>query len=278
MADEETSLATTGQSAGTAADATTPAGTGGENGQSPATAQTTTTPGTAAASGEDTFFDPTTLDANLVPAYKQMQRAFSKKMEEVKAGRQKIEAYDAFSRDPLGQIQAMASRLGYKLSRADAAAVADAAAGSGPWEPQTWDEVMTKAEERSYKRVMAEIAPALAEVQTVKRASIERMLDESCPDWRQYEDEMTALLNEHPTLAREPAKLYRLALPPEVLETRATQAALKKLQGKVDASKVGGTSTTKTPAASVPDKAMSFNEAVQYAKARLAEQGMRAPT
>jgi hypothetical protein len=275
MADEGTTTVQDGQPTGTAAPATTTQpGPAGGDGQPSATAATTTTSGTPAASGEDTFFDPKDLDPALVPAYKNMQRTFGKKMEEIKAHRQKIDAYDNFQKDPIGQIQAMASRMGYKLTRAEAAAAADAAGGEGKpatWQPQTWDEVMEKAT----AKVMEKLSPVFTELQSIKKSSLEKLLDESAPDWRQYEDEMTSLLTEHPTLAKDPVKLYRLALPPEILETRATQAALKKLQAKTDSSKVQGASTTKASTTAIPDKAVSFNEAVNIARQQLAEKGIK---
>lgn len=276
MADEGTVTVQTGEPEGTA-QATTQTGTADGQGQPSATATTTNASGTAAASEEDTFFNPQDLKTPAEQAaYKSMQRSYSKKMEAIKAARAKIDAYDQFGRDPVGTLQAMASRMGFKLTRAEAEAAASAAGaeGTAAWEPKTWDEVMSRAEER----IMQRINPLLSDVAAVKKQSLEKMLDESCPDWRQYEDEMTGLLHEHPTLAKDPVKLYRLALPPEVLETRATQAALKKLQGKVDAGKVQGTSTTKPSTAANPDKPLTFNEAVNFAKAKLAEQGIRPPT
>lgn len=274
MADAGTTAAPAGQPDGTP-QGTTPAGTASGEGQPQATSTTTKPSGTADASGEDTFFDPKDLDPALMPAYKNMQKAFSKKTEALKEHRQKIEAYDQFAKDPLGTIQTYASRLGYKLTQAEAQAVADGAAAqaSGDWQPQTWGEVMAKAKEE----VLKELSPVFNELQTMKKSNIEKLLDENAPDWREHEEEMISLLRAHPTLASDPVKLYRLALPPEVLETRATQAALKKLQAKTDASKVGGTSTTKTTP-QVPDKAMSFNDAVEYAKRQLAEQGIKGPS
>lgn len=275
MADEGTTTVQDGQPAGTAAPATTTQpGPAGGDGQPSATATTTTTSGTSAASGEDTFFDPKDLDPALVPAYKNMQRVFGKKMEEIKAHRQKIDAYDAFSKDPIGQIQSMASRMGFKLTRAEAAAAADAAGTEGKpatWQPQTWDEVMEKAT----AKVMEKLSPVFNELQTMKKQNLEKILDESAPDWREHEDKMVSLLQAHPTLASDPVMLYRLALPPEVLETRATQAALKKLQAKTDSSKVGGTSTIKASTVTIPDKPMSFNEAVNVARQQLAEKGLK---
>ncbi len=273
MANEGTTAAPVGQPEGTP-QGTTPTGTTSGEGQPSATATTTTPQGTTAASGEDTFFDPKDLAPELMPAYKNMQKAFSKKMEGVKEHRQKIEAYDQFSKDPLGQIQAMASRMGYKLTRAEAQAVADnTTGGDGDFQPQTWGDVFSKAKEE----IMKDLSPVISEFQTMKKNTMEKLLDDNAPDWREHEEEMITLLREHPTLARDPVKLYRLALPPEVLETRATQAALKKLQDKTNSSKIGGTSTTKQSAPALPDK-MSFNDAVAYAKQKLAEQGIKGPT
>jgi hypothetical protein len=257
---------------------TTEAGTGKADGQPGATDQTTQSSGTEAGKGEEeTFFDPKDLDPALAPAYKQMQKAFTKKMEAIKKDRSKIEAYDAYSKDPVGQMQQMAARMGYKLTRAEAAAAVkeggDGETGTEEWQPKTWNDVFQKATQV----IMEKLNPVLADVQATKRMNVEKLLDDSAPDWRQYEDEMTALLADHPTLAKDPVKLYRLALPPEVLETRATQAALKKLQGKVDASRVSGTSTTKATGTALPDKPVSFQEAVEAARKSLAEQGLKPP-
>jgi hypothetical protein len=279
MADEGTGTVQDGQPAGTAAPAVTtqPAGTSDGTGQPGATSQTTNTSGTGDASGEDTFFDPKDLDPALVPAYKNMQKAFGKKMESIKADRQKIDAYDSFSKDPIGQIQTMAARMGYKLTRADAAAIADVGgttqSTSNQWEPKTWDEVMARAKEE----VLKDLSPVFAELQTIKKGNLEKILDESAPDWREHEDAMVTLLQEHPTLAKDPVKLYRLALPPEVLESRAAQAALKKLQTKADGARVSGTSTTKQTPSANPTGPISFQEAVEIARRQLAEKGLRGP-
>jgi len=53
-------------------------------------------------SGEDSFFDPNSLSEELLPAYKQMQGAWTKKTQELAQQRKEVEAYkakaDAFSR------------------------------------------------------------------------------------------------------------------------------------------------------------------------------------
>ncbi len=229
---------------------------------------------------EETFFDPKSVPPELMPAYKEMQKAFSKKTEFISKAKQKIEAYDAFSRDPVGQIQQMAQRLGYKLTRAEAAAVkenAEATPGN-EWEPKNWNEVTEKIGQAVQSKLLEQLSPVISQVQEMRKSNIEKLLDDSAPDWRQYEDDMKANLQSHPSLVNDPVKLYRLSVPQEVLESRATQAALKKLESKVKGAQVGGTSTTtKHQAAGFGEKPLSFNEAVQAAKASLAEQGIYPP-
>lgn len=248
-------------------------------GQPSGQAQTTVSPGPAAATAEETFFDPTTLSPDLVPAYKQMQKAFTKKMQEFSEGKQKAAYYDQFRKDPIGEIQKMAAQMGYRLTRAEAAGAANAATGTGnaPWQPNTWEEVISRAKQEAKQELMREIDPMIGEMKNLKRENTEKLLDDSCPDWRLYEEEMVSNLRAHPSLANDPVKLYRMSLPPEVLESRATQAALRKMQGQVSANRMGGTSTTKQPPAAIPDGPITFNQAVEFARKKLAEQGMRSP-
>lgn len=241
------------------------------------------------ATTEETFFDPKALEGKpeLQAAYKEMQRAFTRKTQEIKAHRQKIEAYDAFSADPIGQMQAMASRMGFKLSRAEAAAAVhdqQQAVADEPVEPKTWEDVRSwskseaqKAAQEARAAIMKELAPVLEEYQTLKKTNIEKALDSEAPDWRTYEDEMMANLKAHPTLVNNPMALYRLSVPPEVLASRAAQAAIKKIETKASGAKASGASTTtKKPKAVEPDRPLSFKESVAWAEAKLAEQGIRA--
>ena len=245
----------------------------------------TTTIGTTAtgtqASSEDTFFDPASIKdkPELMAAYKNMQRDYGKKMEAIKASRQKVEAYDNFNKDPVTNLQNMAKRYGYSLTRAEAAAAASGLV-SGPetsWEPKTWDEVISKTKQETRAEILEELRPIIGEVQSIRKSNIERLLDDNCPDWRQHEDTMMANLKEHPTLVKDPAKLYMMSVPAEVLESRATQKAIKKLQDKADSSQVAGASTTKNKMPDIPDKAMTFQESVAFAKKQLAERGIKAP-
>jgi len=58
-----------------------------------------------------------------------MQAAFTKKMQGLSGDRQKIEAYNQFMQDPIGQMQQVAKQYGYSLTRAEAAAANRRCAG-----------------------------------------------------------------------------------------------------------------------------------------------------
>ena len=96
------------QATGAAPDATA---AGQPDGSTAGASQATTADG--GSTGEDSFFDPKDIQdkPELVAAYKQMQRAFTKKMQGIKDRAGKADAYDAFNRDPIGNMQAMAQRL-----------------------------------------------------------------------------------------------------------------------------------------------------------------------
>ena len=228
---------------------------------------------------EPTFFDPSALSDELKPAYKQMQAAFTKKMQGISGERQKIEAYNQFMADPIGQMQRVAQQYGYSLTRAQAAqAINDQQQQAQNWEPQTWDEVMTKAEERAEQRIMSKLQPFLGNIQKQTAATIERQLSEIDPQWRTYEDDMRAELQQHPTLVNDVAKLYRLSVPEEVLTSRAVQAALAKFQSKTEQAKVSGTTRTSRSEPAPPDLTRmkdsdAFNAAVEIARKKIASGG-----
>ena len=265
---------------GTEGTQTTAEGTQTVKGESSAgQTQETTSKGTQQAA-EDTFFDPRDIEGKpeLQAAYKQMQGAFSKKMEAIKASKQKIEAYDAFAADPVSQLQTMARQYGYSLTRAEAAQQLKETQVSGDWEPKSWDEVIQKAEEGAYQRLLKENEPMYNEVKNLRKTNLESYLDSNAPDWRTYEDDMMKTLREHPTLVNQPMALYKLAIPENVLQSRATQQALKKMQDKGKSAEVSGASTTtKKLGSRMPDKPVTFDEAVKIAEAQLAEQGIRKP-
>lgn len=224
---------------------------------------------------DHSFFDPKAVPPELLPAYKQMQGSYTKKMQAVaeraKLEAQKIAAYDAFSKDPVTALQNMAKQYGFSMTRAEAQAqVAKQEAAEQDWTPQTWDEVLERAEQRAEQRLMQKLAPVLQTVQQQQAQGIEKQLDDADPTWRDHEDEMRANLERYPHLATKLDKLLELSMPREVLEGRAMQAALKKLEAKTRSASVGGKSTTRS-AAPATNKIMSFDESVQAAREALAK-------
>lgn len=230
---------------------------------------------------EETFFDPESIKdkPELMSAYKQMQGEFTKFAKQRKDFMQKVQAYDAFTSNPAQALQELATQYGFTLTRAQAQQMVNNQTqdqNAQKLEPQSWDEVYKTAEERAIASVMKQLQPFLKNVEDTRKSQLETMLDSSCPDWRVYEDRMTETLKSHPTLVNDPVTLYRLSVPPEVLESRATQAALRKLQDKATAAKASPGSTT-NQTATTTKKATSFNEAVANAKAQLEAKGIRAP-
>lgn len=230
----------------------------------------TTTSGTEA---EETFFDPTQVSEELKPAYKLMQRAFSEKTQQLSAGKQKVEMYDRFMQNPVGMIRQLASQYGMTIAEATAAATQQQ---NGQWTPQTWEEVVQKvtekAKEEAKRELLGDLQPLVREVQETKKTQIEKMLDENAPDWKLYEDKMTENLQKHPTLSSDPLLLYEVSLPRNVRESRATQAALKKIESKAKSSQVSGGSMTSN-ASDTPSGPLSFQQAYEFARQKIARGG-----
>jgi len=219
---------------------------------------------------EATFFDPETIKdkPELMAAYKQMQSAFTKKSQSYAQEKHKIEAYNAFERDPMGTLKQMAQQYGYQLMQPDQNQ-------EGDWEPKTWDEVMKRAEDQAYNRLKSEMEPVIGKVQSLQKQSMESYMDANYSDWRTYEDGMIDILGKHPTLANDLDRLYDLALPREVRDSRAYQKALKKVTQQSGASEVSGGSTTTKQPSTKPSGPLSFDDAVALAKSQLSEKGIR---
>lgn len=238
----------------------------GSNGSTGSTAQTTGH-GPAADAG-DSFFDPASIAGKpeLEAAYKQMQGSYTKKMQDFAKHRPKIDAYDAFERDPLGTMQRIAQQYGYQFVQAGKDQPKD-------WAPQSWDDVMARAKEE----VLKEMRPVFNEVKSLKQQNVETYLNTHHPDWKTYETEMMDTLKEHPSLVSDPDKLYRLSVPMEVWQARATKEALQKLQARTDNAQVSGGNTTTRQTTQEPTGPLSFNQAVEVARSRLQQRGVKRP-
>jgi len=232
--------------------------------------------GTDNGNAEDTFFDPSELPPELMSGYKQMQRAFTKKTEGIAQGQRMIDAYKAFEADPDGSMQHLARQLGYTLTRAGEGSPNNAPQSDplADWEPQSWKEVMEKAEERALARFKSEADPERTtmrtEIEGLRRTNIEQKLDDQYPEWREYESEMSTNMLKHPSLVNDPSALARLSIPEERLQAKAMQAALKRIEAKAASSQVSGGSTTRTEPSGKPKGNMTFRQAAQWAQAEVA--------
>lgn len=217
----------------------------------------------------ESFFDPASIadKPELQSAYKQMQASYTKRMQDFAKHRTKIDAYDRFEKDPLGTLRELATNYGWQLvQRGDKDQSQD-------WNPQSWDDVMAKAKEE----VLKEMRPVFNEVKTLKKQNIEARLDSQYPDWRTYEDAMMDKLRAHPSLVEDPDALYRLSVPSEIWEARATSKAMQKLKGASENAQVSGGSTTTKQTTQEPTGPVSFDQAVDIARKRIAAQGLRRP-
>lgn len=244
--------------------------------ESVSTSQPTST--TAPVQTEELIYDPEMIRGKpeLEALAKQLQGSYTKKAQEIAAQKQKIQAFDDFAANPATALQQLANQFGYQLTKAQAQQIVNEQT-QPQFEPQSWDDVIKKAKTETRQEVLKELEPFLNQVKETRKGQLEKMLDESCPDWRVYEDEMTKTLRDHPTLANDPVKLYSLSVPSDVLASRAAQAALKKLQSKAESAQLSSGSSTNQTADSKPKGKMSFNESVEYAKAKLAAQGIKPP-
>lgn len=243
----------------------------GEGGTSQTKTDTAST-GTTATEAPS-FFDPKSIQdkPELMAAYNEMRAAYTKKTQALSQDRSKIDAYDAFMRDPVAQLKQMASQYGLEIAPVGQRQQAQGQE-AGEWEPKSWQEIFDRAKQEVYKELMPQLQPVFKGVQEVTAANIEKQLDTLDPQWRLYEDEMRANMQAHPSLVKDIGKLYRLSVPEEVLNSRATQAALRKLEEKAKSAQVHGNQGAPKTAA-VPKKAANFSEAVQQAKAELASGG-----
>ena len=269
-----------GTSQGTAAAAaTTPTApvTGTEGRASVTESATTPAPASPGTSQDVEFTDgvnPETLPPEIRPlwesTHKQMKAALTRKFQEFGADRDLLTQAKQFMRDPITGMQQMAAQHGYTLTRKEAAAAVAQQQGqpAGPWQPETYEEIVERAVGEAMKKVQEQCAPVVQNVQQMQAKNIEAQLDGIDKDWRKYEPELRDILDKHPSLIADLPRLYRNAVPPEVFESRAVQHALSRMKETASAVAVGG-KTTVSQSTPAPRKATNFNEAVSIAKEKL---------
>jgi hypothetical protein len=257
---------TAGQAA-TDSTGTTVNAPGSDQGNSGSSTQTTGHGPDAGAS--ESFFDPASIQdkPELLTAYKQMQGQFTKAMQGMSSNRQKLDAYDAFMRDPVGTIRQLSTQYGLNIVERGQEVSQE------PQEFKTWDDVKKHFFDEFKKEMLN---PVVNEVRSLKKQSVEMQLDSKFPDWRTYEGPMMDTLRKHPTLVNDPDTLYRMSVPAEVLEARATKAAMQKLKGTTDNAVVSG-GTTVRQTSQAPSGPMTFDQAVEFARKKIAGNGLTRP-
>ena len=243
-----------------------------ESGVEQSVAPSQTTSDGPDAGGVEEFFDPKDVIGTPNEAgYKQMQGEFTKRMQGISEQQTKIDAYDAFMRNPQAAAQQLAQQYGLNIVQADPNKPGE------DWSPKTWDEVMDRATAQARDEVRQEFEPLTNEVRDLKRQNVETYFDSNHPDWRTYESSMVENLSRYPQMANDPDTLYRVSVPPEILEARATKAALKKLKGEGESAAVSGNKTTSVPTTTKPGSPISIDDAFKLAKAELGTRGLTAP-
>lgn len=252
---------------------TTVAAPGGESGQSAGTGDTTPSGHrTETQNGESTFFDPKSLDGKpeLQAAYKQMQGKFTKAMQGIRGQEQQLQLVKQFEADPVGTIRRLAPQYGVSIVDGQPPQQQN----GQPFQPKNWEDVVSHIRSEVMSELNEQYQPLVGAVKDLKQQNIEQYFDSNHADWRTYEQEMIENLQAHPTLANDPDRLYEMSVPREVRDARAMEAALKKLKGETESSRVSGSKTATHVTHDQPKGKLSFNDAVKYAKAKLAKDGI----
>jgi len=211
---------------------------------------------------------------------KNLQKVFTEKMQEVGGLRLKANLVDAIDRDPEATLAYLAEQYGIDLG--------------GKTEPApegkklTFDDLPAKEDEdmASYlqRLVPHVVVPAVKEAvqgvfeeqgkataaqrgaSTINQAGVKAVLEHlntTYSDWATYEKEMIGLIMKHPTLARDPDELYKLAKGASVNPTDMARAKKTKKVVK----KVASTSRpTKSMVVGTKGKKLTFDQAWELAK------------
>lgn len=258
---------------------------------------------TGSGSQPDSIFDPDLFDQRISEASPELQEQFkafrrdlladytrktqaaAQKSKFADEDRKKLDAYNAFLANPeqvLGQVvQQMGMRLVPASGGNDNSLQTKWNPDSG--NPENWHEPIDYMKAYLKAEMDKVLSPLInnvqQSVQKIEKDSIEHRLAEIDPSWQQYEDKMKENLRVHPTLVNDPSLLYRMSVPAEVLESRATQRALAKMEAKTKSGQMGGASqTTKKPGQAIDAKPRGFEEAVTLARSILAKQGVVKPS
>lgn len=196
-----------------------------------------------------------------------MQGEFTRRNQKFSSRAQDLQLVDQFRANPTAVLQQLATQYGLRILQSGQEETPK------DWNPQSWDDVKKHFFDEFKKE---QLAPIESEVRNLKKQNIEQQLTANHPDWRTYEEPMMETLRKHPTLVNDPDTLYRMSVPANVLEARATAAALAKLKGATENAQVSG-GTVRAATSSEPTGKLTFNQAVDVARKRLAARGLTAP-
>jgi hypothetical protein len=228
------------------------------------------------------------LEGLLAKKEKEMQAAFTRKTQAIATDRQKIELIKQFEANPAEMIKKIAPNYGLTVSPAyNAPQQGEQYQNPGQqpvdwnnYEPQTWNELRSNIKEDTINEVLEKLSPILQPlIQTLgetKSQAIEQQLGQIDSNWKIYEDDIKAnMAYIKPELLKTPdgiAKLYRMSVPQDVLDERATQIALKKYQDKAKSAAIDSNSKSKNTTTPPLSGKLSWNEAYQEAKRRVGNQ------
>lgn len=224
---------------------------------------------------------PDEVKTQIEPYYKQMQADYTRKTQRLskkeKEYLQKVQAYDQFTSNPVQNLAQLAQQYGYSMTPVGAQPQQQKQqpAVTPDWTPNTWEDVFGKSAEflkPQFEQMLQEaVNPYQQEINYLKQQlgtyqadKVEAQFNQIDPEWRQYEDDMRDLLMEHPTLAKDPKKLFKLVIPEEKLKTKYYQEALKDLEKRTQAAKIESSGRSQPTKPQAP-KFNSFDDAFKDA-------------
>lgn len=216
---------------------------GGDTGDKGDQAQTQDPDPQTQAAQPESFIDPGSLPEELKPHWQRMHATFQKRMNEFKASKEKVEAYDRFMDDPeyaRATIMQYAPQLGVQLAQAAQNGQAAPNAGQGrssdvppqiletvrnrlPAELQWMAEIQAATVWEATKALMTpylqEQRKATQKQREAKYDELAGRLSEQAPGWESHEDDMDNLREflqdkeqlEHPRWGNKLELLYNLA-------------------------------------------------------------------
>jgi len=220
-----------------------------------------TQPAEGGGQAQDTFFDPKTLPPELQGTWKRMQGAYTRKMQQFAANRDKADLVDRFNTDPAVRrqiLQQYAHELGLQVNRGEAADTG-APKSKAPAEfvenfrsnlPQELKWMAESLAGGFWDANQASLAPMQQQLESQLIGSREQEFDSLAadlpPGWEEHEDEMSDLLDflqgsamRHPVFGSKPSLLYQLVTGQAMATTQAIERMGQAAQNRMSSSRNG---------------------------------------